>query len=78
MIVYLSDPKNSTRELLNQLTSAKWQDIKLIQTNQYPCYTQRINRVRKEMRETNILHNSHKQYKVSSCDSNQTHERSVC
>jgi hypothetical protein len=23
MIVYLSDPKNSTRELLNQLTSAK-------------------------------------------------------
>ena len=34
MIVYLSDPKNSTGELLNLITSAKWLDIKLTQTNQ--------------------------------------------
>jgi hypothetical protein len=34
MIVYLSDPKNSTRELLTLITSAKWLVIKLTQTNQ--------------------------------------------
>lgn len=36
MIVYVSDPKNSTRELL-QLTNnfAKWLDIKLTQINQF-------------------------------------------
>jgi hypothetical protein len=31
MILYLSDPKNSTRELLKLITSAKWLDIKLTQ-----------------------------------------------
>ena len=33
MIVYLSDLKASTRELLQQTTSAKWVDIRLIQAN---------------------------------------------
>ena len=33
MIVYLSDSKTSTRELLQLITSAKWLDIKLTQTN---------------------------------------------
>jgi hypothetical protein len=27
MMVYLSDPKNSSRELLELITSAKWPDI---------------------------------------------------
>jgi hypothetical protein len=30
MIVYISDPKNSTRELLQLISSAKWLDTKLI------------------------------------------------
>jgi hypothetical protein len=35
MIVYLSDPKNSTKELVKLIkTSAKSLDIKLTQTNQ--------------------------------------------
>jgi hypothetical protein len=34
IIVFLSDPKNSTRELLKLITSAKWLDIKITQTNQ--------------------------------------------
>jgi len=35
MIVYVSDPQNSTRELLQPIkTLAKWQDIKLNQRNQ--------------------------------------------
>jgi len=34
MIVYLSDPKNSNRELLNLITSPKWLVIKSTQTNQ--------------------------------------------
>jgi hypothetical protein len=35
MIVHLSDPKNSSRDLLNLIKeSAKWLDIKLTQTNQ--------------------------------------------
>jgi hypothetical protein len=36
MIVHLSDPKNSTRELLNLINNfSKVADIKLTQTNQY-------------------------------------------
>jgi hypothetical protein len=36
MIVYLNEPQNSIRDLLNLIktTSAKWLDIKLTQTNQ--------------------------------------------
>jgi hypothetical protein len=34
MVVYLSDPKNSTRELLQLITLAKYLDIKSTQTNQ--------------------------------------------
>jgi hypothetical protein len=40
MIVYVSDPKNSTRELLKLINNfRKWLDIKLTQTNQYPSST---------------------------------------
>ena len=38
MIVYKSDPKNSTRELLNMKNKFS-NDIKLTQTNQWPFYT---------------------------------------
>jgi hypothetical protein len=33
MMVYISDPKNSTREILYPITSAKGLGIKLTQTN---------------------------------------------
>ena len=49
MIVYLSDPKNSTRKLLNLIISAKWLDIKLTQTNQWISSSQRLNRLRKKL-----------------------------
>ena len=47
MIVYLSDPKNSTRELLNLINSFSKAE-KLTQTNQWPSHTQKIKRLRKK------------------------------
>jgi hypothetical protein len=41
--VHQRDPK------LDKTTSAKWLDIKITQTNQYPSSTQRINRMRKKL-----------------------------
>jgi hypothetical protein len=49
MIVYISDPKNSTIELLNLKASMKELDVKLTQTSQWPFSTQRINRLRKKL-----------------------------
>jgi hypothetical protein len=50
MIVYISDPKNSIRELLNLINSfSQYLDIKLTQTNKWPFSTQRINRTRKKL-----------------------------
>jgi hypothetical protein len=50
MIVYISDPKNSIRELLNLINSfSTVADIKLTQPNQWSFSTQRINRMRKKL-----------------------------
>jgi hypothetical protein len=51
MIVYISGPNNSTRELLNLITSLGEVngDIKLTQTSQWPFSTQRINRLKKKL-----------------------------
>jgi hypothetical protein len=49
MIVYISDPKNSTRELLQLKTSAKWLDIKLTQINQETYFIQMISRLRNKL-----------------------------
>jgi hypothetical protein len=55
MIVYISDPKNSTRELLNLINNfTEVLDIKLTQTNQWPFSTQRINRLRKKFRKQHL------------------------
>jgi hypothetical protein len=49
MIVYISDPKNSTRELLNQINSfTAVAGYKINSTNQWLFSTQRINRLRKK------------------------------
>jgi hypothetical protein len=50
-ILYIGDPKNSTRELLNVITSIKRLDIKLTITNQQPSSNQRINELRKKFGE---------------------------
>jgi hypothetical protein len=50
MIVYISNPKNSTREfqnLINNLSAVA--GYKLTQINQWPFSTQRINRLRKKL-----------------------------
>ena len=50
MIVYISDSKNSTRELLNLINSfGEVAGYKLTQTSQWPFSTQRINRLRKKL-----------------------------
>jgi hypothetical protein len=48
MIVYISDPKNSTRELLNLIKNfSKMAGYKIkFKKNQQPSSTQRINRLR--------------------------------
>jgi hypothetical protein len=49
MIVYISELKNSTRELLNLINNfSEVAGIKLTQTNQWPSSTQRTNRLRKK------------------------------
>jgi hypothetical protein len=47
IIVYISDPKNSTRKLLNQLNNFSEGAGYKTQTNQWPFSSQRINRLRK-------------------------------
>ena len=50
MIVYISDPKNSNRELLSLINSfGEVAGYKLTQTSQWPFSTQRINRLRKKL-----------------------------
>jgi hypothetical protein len=50
MIVYISDPKNSTGELLNLINSfGAVAGYKITQTNQWSFSTQRINRLRKKL-----------------------------
>jgi hypothetical protein len=50
MIIYISNPKNSTRELLNLINSfSEVLDIKLTQTSQWHFSTQRINRLREKL-----------------------------
>ena len=50
MIVYISDPKNSTIELLNLINSfSAVAGYKLTQINQWPFSTQRRNRLRKKL-----------------------------
>ena len=52
MIVYISDSKNSTRELLNLINSfSEVAGYKIIQTNQWPLYTKE-KWAEKEIRET--------------------------
>ena len=49
MIVYIRDPKNFTRELLNLINNFSGVTGFKIQTNQWPFSTQRINRLRKKL-----------------------------
>jgi hypothetical protein len=50
MIVYISDPKNSTRELLNLINRfSEVAGYKLTKKIQWPFSTQRINRLRKKL-----------------------------
>jgi hypothetical protein len=49
MIVYISDPKNSTRELLNLINSFNEVAGYKIISSQWPFCTQRINRLRKKL-----------------------------
>ena len=50
MIVYISDPKNSTREFLILINDfSKVAGYKINSNNQWPFSTQRINRMRKKL-----------------------------
>jgi transcription antitermination factor NusG len=59
MIVYISDLKNSTRELLNLINNfSEVVGYKVNSNKPVPFSTQRINRLRKKLG-INTLHNSH-------------------
>jgi hypothetical protein len=50
MIVYISDPKNSTRELLNLINSfSELPGYKITQTNPWLFSTQRLNWLRNKL-----------------------------
>jgi hypothetical protein len=50
ILVHISDPSNSTRELLNLMNSfSAVAGYNLTQKNQWPFSTQRINRLRKKL-----------------------------
>jgi hypothetical protein len=54
MILYISDPKNSTRELLNLINGFRpIAGYKITQTDQWPLSKQRINRLRKKLEKQN-------------------------
>ena len=58
MIVYISNPKNSTRELLQLINTFNSKTgYKIIQKNQYVSFTQMINGLRKKLG-TNTVYNS--------------------
>jgi hypothetical protein len=61
MIVYLSDFKNSTRELLNLINNFSKMAGYTINSNKSVafCYS-KDKQAEKEIRENNIFHNSHK------------------
>ena len=70
MIVYISYPKNSTRELLNLINSFRALAGHKIYSNKSVAvlYT-KDKQNEKEIRNI-IVHNSHKKYKIPWCDSN--------
>ena len=68
MIVYISDPQNSTRELLNMINSFSEVAGYKINSSQWPFSTQRMNRLRKKLGKQHPS-NIHKKYKMPCCDS---------
>jgi hypothetical protein len=61
MIVYLSDPKNSTRELLNLIKNFSQVARYKINSNKSVAFLYSKNKqAKKEIREFSTLHNSHK------------------
>ena len=77
MIVYIIDPKTSTTELLplkNMIS--KVARYKINRINQYPIYPLLKVQIGWELcKGNNTLHNSHKYYKISCCESNQASEK---
>ena len=80
MIVYLNDPKNSTRELLHLINNfSKLAGYKINASKSVAFIYSKDKQTEKEIKEMiDTLHNSHKQHKVSWGDSNQTSERPIC
>jgi hypothetical protein len=65
MIVYFSDPKNSTRELLEMINNFSKVGRYNINSNKAVAFLySKDKQAEKEIRGKNTLHNSHKQYKV--------------
>jgi hypothetical protein len=79
MIVYLSDPKNSSRELLQLINNFSNVTGYKINSNKSVAFLyskeKQAEKGIREMIPFTIV--SHKQYKISWCDSKQKSERSV-
>jgi hypothetical protein len=76
-IVYISDPKYSTRELLNLINSFNAVAGYKFNSNKSVAFLYtKDKQVRKKLGKQ-TFHNSHKKYKISWCDSNLGSERSV-
>jgi hypothetical protein len=78
MILYLNDPKNSTRELLQLINNFNKLVGYIINSNKSVAFLHSKDKwAEKEIRETAPFTISHKQYKISWCDFNQACERYV-
>jgi hypothetical protein len=70
MILYISDPKNSTRELLNLINNFSEGAGYKINSNKLVAFLDtKDNQAEKKTRGNNSFQNSHKSYKISWCDS---------
>jgi hypothetical protein len=80
MIIYLSDPPNSTKELLKLIknfSKVAGYKINSKKKKSVAFLYSKDKQAEKEIREIDTLHNSHKQYHIPWCDSNQRSERSI-
>jgi hypothetical protein len=70
MTVYISDPKNSTRDLLNLINNFSAEAGYKINSNKSMVFLYtKDKQAEKEIRGNNTLHNSHKKYKIPWCES---------
>jgi hypothetical protein len=77
MLIYLSDPNTSTRKLQLKNNFSKVAVYKINSNKSVAFFYSKDKQAEIEIRGNDTVYRSHKQYKISQCDSNQASERSI-